>query len=192
MTNKLRTDVQQLDIGHLQKPVKADNFLAETKTQLFSHYTMRDESFKIDAFNKREGTGVLGRMTDVLGNMTSSSRSAIDSSSKNLYGDPLVFEGKIDVISSRGPQDFFVNDKFGIKQIISKLNNVTTETSGVHADLWSQSFVDSRAQTDAYRKMLSTISDGPHFISGDGLGKQLEMITKFITLRKFKTRAMCV
>jgi hypothetical protein len=46
------------DIGHLQKPVTASNFLAETKTQLFSHHTMEQEAFKVDAFRQRDDTGM--------------------------------------------------------------------------------------------------------------------------------------
>ena len=49
-------------IGHLNKRVDRTNFLTETTTQLFSHHTMREESFKVDAFDSYIGTGVLGRL----------------------------------------------------------------------------------------------------------------------------------
>ena len=49
-------------IGHLNKRVDRTNFLTETTTQLFSHHTMREESFKVDAFDSFAGTGVLGRL----------------------------------------------------------------------------------------------------------------------------------
>ena len=172
LPNLNSTFIVNEDIGHLQKPVTADNFLTETTTQLFSHFTMRDESFKVDAFNQRDNTGVMGRMTDILGRNTSSSRSAIDSTSKNLYGDPLV-GSEVEVIPSGGPQKFFPNDVHDIKSVTLKLNNITAEGSGIHADLWSESFVKSYAQTDNYAEMLATLSDGPSYVEADQLGKQM-------------------
>ena len=64
--------------GHLQKPVNKNNFFTETTTQLFSHHTMREEGFDVDAFNNRDNTGVLGRMNDVLGNKMATGQTSID------------------------------------------------------------------------------------------------------------------
>ena len=47
------------NIGHLQKPVDRYTFLAETFAQLFSHHSMKDEMFKVDAFGARLGSGVV-------------------------------------------------------------------------------------------------------------------------------------
>eukprot|EP00804_Cyclotella_cryptica_P004534 CCRYP_006892-RA/>CCRYP_006892-RA protein AED:0.17 eAED:0.17 QI:494/0.84/0.6/1/0.94/0.9/20/0/2106 len=166
--------------GHLQKPVTAGNFLAETKTQLFSHYTMKEESFKVDAFKQRDDTGVLGRMTDILGNNMSTSRISIDRSSNNLVGDPTIGL-KVDVMGSRGPDRFYSRDIYGIKQIIHELNNVTAETSSIHADLWSQSFIDAEKKSDSYLSMLQNVPQS-NVIPNTGLGRQIQMILKLIQL----------
>jgi len=47
------------NIGHLQKAVNRYNFQAETSAQLFSHHSMKEEMFKVDAFRSRSGTGVV-------------------------------------------------------------------------------------------------------------------------------------
>ena len=47
------------NIGHLQKPVNRYTFLAETTAQLFSHHSMKNEMFKVDAFGARSGSGVV-------------------------------------------------------------------------------------------------------------------------------------
>lgn len=71
--------------------------MAETKTQLFSHYTMEQESFKVDASRERDGTGVLGRLTDIFDSVMSTSRIAIDGGSSNLIGDPTIEIGRAHV-----------------------------------------------------------------------------------------------
>ena len=44
-------------VGHLHKPVTKDNWLTETRTDLFSHHSMKHESFAVDAFREGEGPG---------------------------------------------------------------------------------------------------------------------------------------
>ena len=47
------------NMGHLHKPVTKDNWQTETRTDLFSHHTMKKESHEVDAFKEGEGPGVL-------------------------------------------------------------------------------------------------------------------------------------
>lgn len=144
---------------------------------------MKEESFKVDAFNQRDGTGILGRMADTLVDSMSTSQISIDGSSNNLVGDPSIGL-QIDVIGSRGPDRFYSRDTYGIKQVINYLNNVTMESSSIHADLWSQRLIDSKEKSDRYLLMLENMP-GSTLIPGSGLGRQLQMILKLIKLRKF-------
>lgn len=133
--------------------------------------------------NSRD-TGILGRMTDVLGKSMSTSRIAIDGSSNNLFGDPAIGL-EVDVIAARGPDQFYVNDTFSLRQVIDQLNNQTIEgSSSIHADLWSQSLIDSKDKSDRYVSLLDTVSDSSIDLSL--LGKQLNMVYKLIKLSKFK------
>lgn len=144
---------------------------------------MKEESFKVDAFQQRDDTGILGRMTDILGNSMSTSRISIDRSSNILIGDPTLGL-KVDVIGSRGPDRFYSRDIYGIKQIVHMLNNVTTEASSIHADLWSQSLIDSEVKSDNYLSILQTASSS-NLIPGLGLGMQFQMVLRLMKLRKF-------
>lgn len=47
------------NMGHLHKPVTKDNWMTETRTDLFSHHTMKKESQEVDAFKEGEGPGVM-------------------------------------------------------------------------------------------------------------------------------------
>lgn len=78
---------------------------------------MREESFKVDAFNQRGQTGILGRMADILGNSMRTSKISIDSSSNTLVGDPSLGLAT-DVIGSRGPDRFYQKDDYSIKDTI--------------------------------------------------------------------------
>jgi hypothetical protein len=145
---------------------------------------MKEESLKVDAFKQRADTGVLGRMTDILGNSMSTSRISIDGSSNILVGDPSIGL-KVDVMGSRGPDQFYSRDIYGIKQIVNKLNNVTMDASSIHADLWSQSLVDSQDKSDNYLTMLQNVTQSSNLVPDTVLGKQMQMILKLIKLRKF-------
>ena len=139
----------------------------------------------MDAFNERESTGILGRMADSLNNRLSTRRIAIDGSSNNLVGDASIGL-KVDVIASRGPDQFYQNDAFGLKQVINQLNNATAEgSSSIHAELFSQSLIDSQDESDTYASLLELVSDSNRMDTSTGLGKQLNMILKLIKLSEY-------
>ena len=144
---------------------------------------MKEESFKVDAFGDREDTGILGRMTDVLGNSMSTSKVSIDRNSGILVGDPTLGL-KVDVIGGRGPDEFYTKDIYNLKQTILTLNNDTSDGSSIHSDLWSQNLIDSYNKSDNYLSMLENVEGSNLFSSSDSLGRQFQMVLKFIKLRK--------
>jgi len=175
------------NIGHLQKQVNRYNFETETTAQLFSHHWMKEESFNVDAFNERDNSGVLGRMADVLGNSMATAQIAIDKSLSNLVGDPTLGR-KVDIISRNGNgvnQLYRVNlpgptesKRDALLDTMSKLNSKTNQQSGIHAELWSQVFVDSKHESEEYREWLSSE------IGNTSMGSQLNMIFRLIKLRE--------
>ena len=91
------------NIGILTKPVTRENFRTETKAKLFSHEDMKSSSFVVDAFDVFSGSGVLGRVADVLGETMATGQTNIDKILSILYGDQsLGRRRKVDVISSGG------------------------------------------------------------------------------------------
>ncbi|KAL7542381.1 hypothetical protein ACHAXR_012259 [Thalassiosira sp. AJA248-18] len=174
------------NIGHLQKPVNKDNFLTETTTQLFSHHTMKEECFRVDAFNERDNTGLLGRMHDVLGNKLSTAQISINKSLSILIGDPAL-KRNVDILNHRGADEFYratrpgtnANSRERLIPRMSKLNSEAQDFSSINAELWSQSFTDAQSLTASYRKTLESIESSP-LIPRSGLGKQLDMIYRLI------------
>jgi hypothetical protein len=76
---------------HLHKPVSKTNWMTETRTDLFSHHSMKREAQYVDAFREGAGPGVLGRMIDVLarkGNAVSAT--SVNVQAPMVDGDPAT------------------------------------------------------------------------------------------------------
>jgi hypothetical protein len=135
------------NIGHLQKSVNRNNFVTDTTAQLFSHHSMKEEGFNVDAFNERDNSGVLGRMNDVIGNSMATGQISIDRHLGNLLGDPTLGR-KVDILSQHGNgvnQFYRVNmsgpntsKRDHLLPIMRQLNSKANEGSSINADLWSQ------------------------------------------------------
>lgn len=54
------------NVGQLDAPVTKDNYFLNTRSQLFAHNAMQEEAQRLDPWDKVAGTGILGRMCDVL------------------------------------------------------------------------------------------------------------------------------
>ena len=185
--------------GHLNKPVTESNYKTETRSQLFSHYHQKIENHLVDAFRDEPGTGVLGRMLDVLEDKSMSVGSiAIDRTSISLAGNPLLARsidvisnwGPIDLLDGQPPVDTFAFDtdsasprgKDTLLALMADLNGNFTATSGMFGSLWSQKMVDSRKYTDDYTDVLDAVTVASSFGNGR-VGRQLEMVTKLIKAR---------
>lgn len=125
-----------------------DNWLTATRTDLFSHHTMKHESFVVDAFREGAGPGVLGRMLDLMerhGNSVGAT--AIDARAAILDGSPAT--GRLaDTMSIHGlPRMFDKNflrgqDNQQMREFLEEIHADTSELSGVFGDAYSQTFVD--------------------------------------------------
>ena len=175
------------NIGHLQKFVDKNNFLTETTTQLFSHHTMKEEVFKVDAFGERGSTGILGRMHDVLGTDLATGEIAIDRALTILIGDPS-FGRNVDIVPNRGTDEFYqvtregseASSRDSLISIMREMNSQAHEFSSFHANLWSQSFINSQTLTAEYSEILSKVDSSSLIPTSTKIGRQLGMIYRLI------------
>jgi len=158
--------------GHLSKPVTKRNYFRETMTQLFSHSTMEQESYIVDAFQKNEATGILGRMLDVLAgkNMTVGPV-GIDTFSTILDGDPQTGR-TVDAIPANGP-NMLERPSFGsdsgnnigaVTEQLEDLNGETMPNSGIHANHWSQNFIYTWKKTEELSELFKRVSLSTTFL----------------------------
>lgn len=54
------------NVGQLDAAVTKDDYYSKTRSQLFAHNTMQMEAQRLDPWDASPGTGILGRMCDVL------------------------------------------------------------------------------------------------------------------------------
>ncbi len=150
---------------------------------------MEREAYRIDPFSDVPGTGVLGRMLDVLQskNMTVGPIS-IDKRSVVLNGSPDIGRS-VDVIPRRGPSTLYDDD---FKDSHDALNAETTTSSGIFAELWSQNLIDVRSKSEQLSGYFSTKSSSyvdccqrsfPDDIGRGGIIEQMRTVARMIAAR---------
>jgi len=144
----------------------ASTFNAKTRTQLFAHNAMEEETKKVDPWNDMVGTGVLGRANDVL------SKTGHVVGAMNIDQSAIVLNGVAGiapaprVVSSQGIDSFgerpdgskwwIKKDEtyFDVKGYADRLNGETSAYSGVYGELWSDVFTTGIKDAEYLRKDL--------------------------------------
>jgi len=180
-------------LSHLHKPVTKKNWLTETRTDLFSHHSMRAEAQVVDAFREGDGPGVLGRMLDILevhGHAVGAT--AVNARVSMIDGSPRT--GRLaDVVSSEGvlrirDKSFLKGDSQQLREFLNSLHAETSGNSGVFGNAWSQAFVDIWNKTDALAEKINNMNlvtpyKTPAELNAGGISSQLAIVAKLIRLK---------
>jgi uncharacterized protein (DUF1501 family) len=121
------------------------NFHQLTRTQLFAHNAMQHETAKVDPFDAEAGTGVLGRVKDVLAGKGHNVNTI------SIDGASIAVEGKsgksppTSIVGRSGSQIFASRPEseqgFDIEGHSRTLNEQVAEFSGIFGETWSEKFV---------------------------------------------------
>eukprot|EP00546_Thalassionema_frauenfeldii_P010113 CAMPEP_0178928808 /NCGR_PEP_ID=MMETSP0786-20121207/20156_1 /TAXON_ID=186022 /ORGANISM="Thalassionema frauenfeldii, Strain CCMP 1798" /LENGTH=1403 /DNA_ID=CAMNT_0020604807 /DNA_START=186 /DNA_END=4393 /DNA_ORIENTATION=+ len=176
------------NMGHLDVPTTKDSWIADTKAQVFSHFHMQQEQQYVDAFRENVGTGVMGRLLDIMqGKNYTVGPSGINGNSKSLAGNPEIARN-VDVIHHSGLKTFYERatsssyDRQEMRDMFVLLNNRTKPESGLFGEHWSQSFVnaiDRSADLKAAIDAVSLTQGYPGYA-----GSRLSMAAKIIKSRE--------
>lgn len=176
------------------------NFHEMTRTQLFAHNAMQHETAKVDPYDEEDGTGVLGRVKDVL------SGKGYIVNAISIDGSSIAVEGKVGksppaTIIGRSESQTFASrpeseKSFDIEGYSEKLNERVDEFSGIFGETWSQKFmtgIDEAKKFETYFN-ASALNDSIWTNSGtpkyDGEGEK-EHWEKWATVTKLiQTRNM--
>ena len=163
--------------GAMTRPVTKNNYKTLTATQLFGHNTMQHEAKRVDPLKQNDGTGVLGRMSDVLIRQGRNVGSfGVDGNSVAVVGKNIV---RPIVISKEGLSPFYASDV--IIDAIGKLNNETTSDSGFFGETWSSNLVQS---INSHRHLMNAFTDVPDMVfPPSDLGKKLKTVSETIATR---------
>jgi uncharacterized protein (DUF1501 family) len=144
---------------------------------------MAMEAQLVDALREHVGTGVLGRMLDVLGTEGYNvGPFGIDREAPILEGDAELAR-QVDVIRNSGAEPFYprkVSDVSEADMIdhFKTLNGASELNSGLFANLFSKTFVNSANKTEFLRQVASD-DDLTQAYRGS-LGEGLKMVSKLI------------
>lgn len=168
-------------IGVLTRPVNKDDYVAKTKTQLFAHNTLQAELGRLDPNGEYIGTGMLGRLSDVLTSAKYSVNTfAVDASTAALEGVMLDSE-KVSVGSKKGFQTFNPSAPDGI---VTPLATVINQNEGIsnnlHSKTWSKAMHEAIQRNNkffwAYKN--SKLENGWNSFPKTDIGRQLRMAAK--------------
>ena len=188
------------NMGHLHKPVSKDDWMTETRTDLFSHTTMKRESHRVDAFLEANGPGVLGRMLDVLqGDGYVVAATSMDRKTQMIDGDPKT--GRIsDVVSSSGPRTLYEREFMNwrervdiLRPYLEEVHSETKENVGMFGNMWSQTFVDVWSKAETLTRSLKTTHLLTDFESRKDVGdinKSLRIIAEMIIGRNSRVEGL--
>jgi hypothetical protein len=137
----------------------------------------------VDALREHVGTGVLGRMLDVLGTEGYSvGPFGIDRDAPILEGDEELAR-QVDVVRNSGAERFYqrkVSDvsEADMIEYFKTLNGASELNSGLFANHFSKTFINSANKTEFLRQVADDVAL-TQWYSGE-LGGRLQMVSKLI------------
>ena len=168
--------------GVLSQPVTKDNYYVLTNTQLFAHNHMQRETKQIDPYVESSGTGVLGRMSDILNREGRNVGSfSVDRFSVALVGTPGVSNAPF-IVNRNGIPQAYLDD---ILTDLDKLHNVSQVDSGIFAETWSSSLMESIGVNELLGAGLENVTVTVDFPENT-LGSSLQTISRLIATRDLR------
>ena len=165
----------------MSQPVNKHNYWELTNTQLFAHNHMQKEAKRVDPYDVSEGTGVLGRMGDVMTQAGFNVGSfAVDGGSVALDGKPGVSDPPI-TVDRGGIGEVYLGET---KEFISKLHNKSAIDSGIFAETWSSSLMKSIELNELLINEMKGLNTQTEFPGTYLLGTTLSTVSRLIATRE--------
>jgi uncharacterized protein (DUF1501 family) len=149
---------------------------------------MQEEAAYVDSFRENVGTGVLGRMLDILQQKNFSvSALSIDNFGRILDGNSNLGRS-VDVMRRDGVDEFYsvgspsntVTSK-EMKTTFQLLNGDVTSNSGKYGDYWSHALIETIDKEEALKAVVDgVVLDHEELFANNKLGESLKMVTKLI------------
>ena len=168
------------NVGILPEHVTKDNWRAKTSnTELFAHNIQSDEVHLMDIFDQQVGTGVGGRMTDVM--------------ERNGFSAATVsINGIVHAVTSSLAPSFILDPWAGLEKLnpspwaqplwekIKKLNSVAKIGSSLFGETWSKRLFSAVGEVELLKDTLDAATVATPFPPSNHLGEQLELVAKMI------------
>lgn len=166
--------------GVMSQPVNKQNYNQLTTTQLFAHNHMQRETKRVDPYDEASGTGVLGRMADILNERGHNVGSfSVDRYSVALVGEPGA-SGAPMIVNRNGVPDTHLDDT---TDYLASLHKETDADSGYFGETWSASLIESLGTNQALGNALQNTEVGTDF-PDSYLARQLKTVARLIATRE--------
>lgn len=169
------------NIGMLPKSFSRASHVRGLKMNLYSHEHMQSEVKKVDAYRNFSGTGVLGRLADVM------SRSGLRTGSVALDEVSEASTGRITrpmVVNEKNVENFAPMPTSGLfKAAVRRLNDATSFRSSMMGETWSRIITDSMSENALIYNTLQDFETSIDF-SKDSISRQLETVARLISTRR--------
>jgi len=169
--------------GVLTKETDKEHYWKDTETQLFAHNFMQLAAQRIDPLKNEDGTGILGRIRDVLTNQgLSVGAFSIDVNSISLIGKPGLATSPM-ILSNNGVAQFnYAPSSSDMNAVIESLNGETKAESGVFGEWYSDVLLKSLSHNQLLYNTLEGKTTTVTFPNSH-LGRQLGMVARMIDSR---------
>lgn len=171
--------------GVLFEEVNQMNWETKTPTQLFAHNTQVIDSQQVDPYQEASGSGVLGRMADVLTEKGFKTGSySVDGNSNILPGSPGLSQAPFSV-QAWGIEEF--NQRASTSDMedhLRDLNNITKSTSGKFGKYWSELFDDGLNQYNLLKDTLEGAESNEEFPQDSYFAQQLRTVSLLMKERE--------
>lgn len=168
--------------GLIAELVDVNNYRQMTPVQLFAHNDMTRETQKEDIFDEFVGTGVQGRIADVL------TKNNLPVNVFSISGTQIINVGEPGgvapfILSSSGLTDFNKNPPISdMNAVILELNNATKKDSGFFAETFASKFSESILSHELLKSELDAVDVSTPFPTG-GVGAELKIVTQLMKTR---------
>jgi len=167
--------------GLLPKPLNVSNYREGTAgVWLYAHNGMRLETEREDVHDEFAGTGVGGRIADVM------SQAGIPTSTFSINGQQVVLNGVVgqgssQFICSRDGLSAFNEEPSidNMDSVIKALNNATTADSGFFAETWSSKLTEIFDKQDVLKAELDKTAVTTTFPESS-TGDEFKMVTQIM------------
>jgi uncharacterized protein (DUF1501 family) len=166
--------------GVINRPVNKNNYYEETKTQLFAHNHMVEEAQSLDPFDGAPGTGVLGRMCDVLNQKGFNAQPiTVEDATIATVGVPGVAVDPLSV-SPYGSSAFYPSaegETFDPRPYLDQLNDSVELQSSLYGETYSKRLQKALFDNEALVEALATTQLTQQFPDGEYSAKLQSVAT---------------
>ncbi len=172
------------NMGVLQQYCTESDWRVKTSnTALFAHNIQYDETHSMDIFEEQAGTGVGGRMADVL------KKNGFSSTTASLHG-------VADALIALQATNFILDPILGLQDLnprpsaqplwenMKKLNAKTKLGSNLFGETWANTLFKSKGEIEPLKDAIDGTNLTSSFPDDGELGAQLELVAKLIKTGK--------